>query len=212
MEILDIQALEHAVRVPGFDGAVVRHLIRPAARQSLVDSCPSGQARELSVPGNSTARSENYLGGRLSVFDLPVNGGTLSSDWQRLLSEVFSPAYTTRIAECAGTSLPASSRRHARLLTYQTGGFLGPHFDNQRGKLLTQVIFINESWDESWGGQLDCLSTDRSTVLYSVLPTIDNSVVNQCSDQAWHRVNAVQPAARFPRRSLVIEWFDQKPS
>jgi hypothetical protein len=207
METLDIRALERAVRVPGFDGAVVRHLIRPAARRLLLDGCPAGEVTELDEPRGSSAAGGGYLGGKLSVADLPVDGGTLPSGWRALLSELFSPPYEARIGDVAGVGITTASRRNARLLTYRTGGFLGPHFDNQRGKLLTQVIFINERWEKSWGGQLDCLSPDRTTVLCSVSPTIDNSVVNQCSDKAWHRVNAVLPAAKFPRRSLIIEWF-----
>jgi hypothetical protein len=207
MEILNIQSLERAVRIEGFDGAVVIDLVHATARQSLVDGCPEGLVSELDV-GNGPGRAgDGYLGGKLSVVDLPVDGSTLTHPWRLLLAELFSTVYERRIGALAGVNLSAASRRGARLLTYRTGGFLGPHFDNQRGKLLTQVIFINDRWHETWGGHFDFLACDRSTVLHSILPVMENSVVNQCSQKAWHRVNAVLPAAAIPRRSLIIEWF-----
>src|SRR5580692_7933808 len=102
MEILNIQALERAVRIEGFDGAVVPDLVHATAKQPLVEGCPSGLVSELDVAGGSGRAADGYLGGKLSVFDLPADGGPLARAWRLLLAELFSAAYERRIGELAG--------------------------------------------------------------------------------------------------------------
>lgn len=209
MQVLRIESLDGAERVDGFDGVIVVDPIAPEARATLLATCPSGPAQEMRGEGDSDS---DYLGGLVSVLDLPVERGAeaLPPMWRALFAQAFSRAYETRLERLAAVSL-ARSHKQARLLSYGVGGFLDAHYDNQAGKILTQVLFLNEAWEDDWGGQLELLSSDdHELVLRSVSPTIGNSVINPTTPSAWHRVSPVRPLARSRRRSLLLEWYHER--
>ena len=95
---------------------------------------------------------------------------------------------------------------------------------------LSVVIYLNEEWDENWGGNLDFYDTDRKKVLSRVIPGAGNMVVWSYNNLAYHGypepmknpdgtcrknirlfyyVSNAQHDDKFPpHRSLY--WFDEK--
>lgn len=95
---------------------------------------------------------------------------------------------------------------------------------------LSVVIYLNEEWDENWGGNLDFYDTDRKKVLSRVIPDAGNMVVWSYNNLAYHGypkpmknpdgtcrknirlfyyVSNAQHDDKFPpHRSLY--WFDEK--
>lgn len=117
-----------------------------------------------------------------------------------------------------------------------TGDSLKVHTDfnwNDQLRLhrrLSVVIYLNEDWDETWGGNLDFYDTDRKKVISRVVPGAGNMVVWSYNNLAYHGypepmtnpdgtcrknlrlfyyVSNAQHDDKFPpHRSLY--WFDEK--
>ena len=51
---------------------------------------------------------------------------------------------------------------------------------------LSVIIYLNEDWNESWGGNLDFYDTDREKVLSRVVPGAGNMVVWSYNNLAYH--------------------------
>lgn len=51
---------------------------------------------------------------------------------------------------------------------------------------LSVVIYLNEEWEEDWGGNLDFYDTDRERVLSRVIPGPGNMVVWSYNNLAYH--------------------------
>lgn len=95
---------------------------------------------------------------------------------------------------------------------------------------LSVIIYLNEEWNESWGGNLDFYDTDRENVLSRVIPRAGNMVVWSYNNLAYHGYpepmtnpkgtcrknlrlfyyvsNASHNNIVQPHRSLY--WFDEK--
>jgi hypothetical protein len=117
-----------------------------------------------------------------------------------------------------------------------TGDSLKVHTDfnwNDQLRLhrrLSVVIYLNEDWHESWGGNLDFYDTGRENILSRVIPSAGNMVVWSYNNLAYHGypepmtnpegtcrkslrlfyyVSNAQHDDKFPpHRSLY--WFDEK--
>jgi hypothetical protein len=73
-----------------------------------------------------------------------------------------------------------------------TGGFLKVHADfnwNKRLQLyrrLNILIYLNEDWDEAWGGELELWATDMSRRETAVPPRLGKMVVFTTDDRSFH--------------------------
>ena len=97
---------------------------------------------------------------------------------------------------------------------------------------LSAIVYLNETWDENWGGCLDFYDKNRKTVLSRVVPGMGNLVIWNYDNLAYHgypkpmsnpagtcRKNLrlfyytsnIKPEEYYPpHRSLY--WFDEKES
>ena len=95
---------------------------------------------------------------------------------------------------------------------------------------LSVIVYLNEEWDEKWGGNLDFYDTERKNILSRVIPGAGNLVVWSYDNLAFHGypepmtnpegtcrknlrifyyVSNAQHDDKFPpHRSLY--WFDEK--
>lgn len=75
---------------------------------------------------------------------------------------------------------------------------------DHRDKIVTHVIYFNESWNDEDGGCLTILrSSDEQDVAMTVSPLVGNSAVLVRSDDSWHAVSHVAKRCRVSRRSLT---------
>jgi hypothetical protein len=74
----------------------------------------------------------------------------------------------------------------------QRGGYLHVHADfnvHSRTKLLRRLnllLFLNEDWDESYGGHLELWDRAMTRCVRSYLPVFNRAVVFNVTDDAWH--------------------------
>lgn len=99
----------------------------------------------------------------------------------------------------------------AGLHTMPRDGFLERHLDSnyhpQTGwfRRLSVVLFVNEHWEQSWGGEL-CL-WDGESVGCRIEPTFNRMAVMDVTDRSYHSVSPVRCPQGEMRKTLSIFYW-----
>jgi hypothetical protein len=132
--------------------------------------------------------------------------GRLSSAWRSLAHDLLSPAYRSAMSSLTGLDLSAAPLE-VNAFHYAAGTNHGAHPDH-RSKIVTHVIYFNESWSEGDGGCLLILgSRDPEDVAATVSPRVGNSAVLVRSDNSWHAVSRVADHCALSRRSVTATFY-----
>ncbi|MDB5575199.1 MAG: oxidoreductase [Bradyrhizobium sp.] len=134
------------------------------------------------------------------------NERQLSSAWQALAHDFLSQAYRSAMSKLIGVDL-SDAHLEVNVFHYPPGGIHGAHTDH-RDKIVTHVLYFNESWNDDDGGCLLILkSSDVREIVTRISPLVGNSVVLVRSDDSWHAVSHVVPTCQLSRRSLTATFF-----
>jgi len=134
------------------------------------------------------------------------NEAQLSSAWQALAHDFLSPAYRNAMARLIGIDL-SDADLEVNVFHYPPGGIHGAHTDH-RDKIVTHVLYFNESWNDDDGGCLLILrSSDLQEIVTTISPLVGNSAVLVRSDDSWHAVSHVVPTCQLSRRSLTATFY-----
>lgn len=126
----------------------------------------------------------------------------LSAAWRALANDFLSPAYRAAMSSLTGFDL-SNAPLEVNVFHYPPGGSHGAHPDH-RDKIVTHVLYFNESWNDDDGGCLTILrSSDPRDIAMKVSPLVGNSAILVRSDDSWHAVSPVAGNCRFSRRSLT---------
>lgn len=126
----------------------------------------------------------------------------LSAAWRALADAFLSPAYRAAMSSLTGLDL-SKAPMEVNVFHFPPGGLQGAHPDH-RDKVVTHVLYFNESWNDDDGGCLTILrSSDPRDIATTVSPRVGNSAVLVRSDDSWHAVSRVAKHCRLSRRSLT---------
>lgn len=129
--------------------------------------------------------------------------GGLHEIWRRLAGVLRSDAYLTAVCDLVSVARRPDWTVDAGLCVYSAGCALKPHTDRPM-RFLTQVTYLSERWEPTWGGALRVLRSDRiDDVAAEVLPVPNRSVVFVRSPASWHAVMPVSQGSQ-ERRSLLL--------
>ena len=130
----------------------------------------------------------------------------LSSAWLALAHDLLSPDYRVAMSLLTERDL-TSAPMEVNVFHYGPRARLGPHAD-LRDKLVTHVLYFNQSWEGVEGGCLNILrSADPTDVAAEILPVVGNSAVLVRSENSWHSVPGVGSNCRTSRRSLALTFY-----
>ena len=130
----------------------------------------------------------------------------LSDEWRSLAEDFLSHEYRQGLSELTGCDLSAAPLE-VNVFHYGPGASLGAHSDLP-DKVVTHVLYFNESWDPKNGGCLSILSAKDSAALVAEIPPIvGSSAVLVRSDNSWHAVSPVVNDSRTSRRSLTATFY-----
>lgn len=184
----------------------VDQLFTPTDARELVNTFPRDSFK--TVRGYDGEKGYEYEARSLIHMgaSLPTQAESLSAAWQRLAGDLLSPAYREVISQFTGVDV-SSLPMEANAFHYGRSAWLGPHVDLE-DKLVTHVIYFNDSWDESDGGCLTILSSgDMAQSVKTIPPIIGNSVVLVRSSNSWHAVTRVRETCRMSRRSVAVTFY-----
>ena len=186
--------------------ALVDRLFSRADARALVETFPRDHFK--TVKGYDGEKGYEYEARSLVHMgaDEPTQAESLSIAWRRLAGELLSPAYRDAMSEFTGVDL-SDLPLEANAFHYGRSAWLGPHVDLE-DKIVTHVLYFNESWNEQDGGCLTILgSGDMDHVVKTIPPVIGNSAVLVRSQNSWHAVTRVVETSRVSRRSVAITFY-----
>ncbi len=181
-------------------------LYAPADAAALAGTFPGDHFKRLSDYGGEKDfeyESRELIGMGASGIS---NSAFLSSAWRALAGDLLSQQYRTAMSTLIGIDL-GEALLEVNVFHYPPGGSLGPHPD-LRDKLVTHVLYFNESWNDADGGCLTILgSSNAADVVATISPVVGNSAILVRSDDSWHAVSPVDRSCRSSRRSLTATFY-----
>jgi len=151
-------------------------------------------------------------GGKFAESDF----GNLGPSTQAFVAAANSGPFCSALSELTGIPGLISDPYLAGGGLHQTarGGRLKVHSDfNVHPTLkltrrLNMLVYLNDDWDDSWGGGLELWNKDMTQAEVVIPPRLGNVVVFTCSDTSFHGLpDPIScPAGRF-RRSLAFYYF-----
>ena len=94
------------------------------------------------------------------------------------------------------------------------GGRLGVHVDfrvHKRLRLkreLNAIIYLNDDWDDTWGGGLEIWSRDGSSMEHKVIPKFNRCVIFRTDDTSYHgHPNPLECPEDKLRKSLALYYY-----
>lgn len=132
----------------------------------------------------------------------------LSGAWQTLANDLLAPAYRSAMASLTGLDL-SETPLEVNVFRYPPGGSHGAHPDHRR-KIVTHILYFNETWNDADGGCLLILrSRDIADAAAKVSPLAGNSAVVVRSDHSWHAVSRVADHCVLSRRCLTATFYEK---
>lgn len=96
-----------------------------------------------------------------------------------------------------------------------TGGFLKMHVDfnlhhfTKQQRKLNLLLYLNDDWKASWGGELELWDTEFKDMSKSIKPNINTMVIFSTTDNSWHGhpdpLNCPQGKSR---KSLALYYYN----
>ena len=135
----------------------------------------------------------------------PVLLDSLAPLWRDLAAGFLAPAYRESCERAIGASLEGASLE-VSAWRWGVDAELGAHLDIPR-KIVSQVLYFNDTWDPAWGGCLRILrSADHEDVAAELPPLLGSASLIVRSDSSWHAVPRVRREAAGERLSVVATW------
>lgn len=112
----------------------------------------------------------------------------LTFPWIQLVEELQGEKYIKELSFLLQENLQ-SCYQEITLKKYGVNDFISAHTDKS-DVVATHMLFLNEVWDEGWGGQL-CIMKNTEEIITKVLPLYLNSVAFVRSNNSWHSVEKI---------------------
>jgi hypothetical protein len=135
---------------------------------------------------------------------------------RHLLAEFNSQVFVDFLEELTGITglIPDPHFSGGGLHQIRTGGFLKVHADFNRHKRLNLnrrlngLLYLNQDWDEEWGGHLQLWNKDMSSCVKRILPVFNRFVLFSTTDDANHgHPDPLTCPPHRARRSMALYYY-----
>ena len=184
----------------------VDRLFKPPDAERLARTFPSDHYKFVSGYGGE--KDYEYEARELIAMgaDKVSHASDLSDEWRSLAEDFLSPAYREALSKLTGCDL-SNAPLEVNVFHYGPGASLGAHSDLP-DKVVTHVLYFNDSWDPKNGGCLSILrAKDPNAVFAQIPPIVGSSAVLVRSDDSWHAVSRVVNDTHVSRRSLTATFY-----
>jgi hypothetical protein len=190
-----------------FPHVVIDNAIDPMALRALVSQYPSVTEKKWWVYDNALERK--YAFNDLSQLD---------QAFANFFAEANSPEFIAQLGRIAGLEnlVPDNTLRGAGLHQIVRSGKLDVHEDfNVHHELkafrkLNMIVYLNEDWDASWGGDLQLWNADMTMCEKSVLPVFNRIVIFRTDMKSNHgHPDPLACPEGVTRRSLATYYYVQ---
>ena len=135
---------------------------------------------------------------------------------RRMVHELQAPPFLGFLEELSGIRglIPDPYLLGGGIHQIERGGFLKIHADfnfHKRLRLhrrLNLLVFLNEGWQEDWGGHLELWDREMETCVRKYLPSFNRSVVFDITDWSYHgHPHPLTPPEGVTRRSIALYYY-----
>lgn len=101
--------------------------------------------------------------------------------------------------------------------TTDSGGKLDVHIDfnyvpsHGWWRRLNLLIFLNDDWQEDWGGLLELWDPEVERCEKALVPTMNRCAIFETSQTSWHGVTAVTSPSGIARKSISAYYYTRVP-
>ncbi len=95
------------------------------------------------------------------------------------------------------------------------GSFLDIHIDynlhpfKKKQRRLNLLIFLNEQWEENWGGMLQFWDSNVTKCITSIEPKFNRCIIFECNDISFHGYNKIHCQESITRKSFYTYFFSE---
>jgi Rps23 Pro-64 3,4-dihydroxylase Tpa1-like proline 4-hydroxylase len=157
-------------------------------------SSPTSEADALS--GDGAGRTSPWFKSEINCqfLKLEITSQNFGPATNYLISNLQSSTFIRFLERLTGISSLIPDPHHYGGGPHQTlsGGHLSLHLDynfNEFLQLWRRVnvfVYLNEDWDDSWGGHLELWDANRTALVTALAPLFNRLVVFTASEVSWH--------------------------
>ncbi|MHC4512396.1 MAG: 2OG-Fe(II) oxygenase [Planctomycetota bacterium] len=149
-------------------------------------------------------------------FAREVVAGT--SSLRRLTAALHSPAFLQMLSHITGIDNLLVDERMLGGGLHQTaaGNQLDVHVDFnylpdvKLFRRLNLQLYLNQGWEESWGGKLGLWDRDVKVCHHSVAPILGRCVIFEISDHSFHGTTRVSCPPRLTSNSIALYYYTRE--
>jgi hypothetical protein len=146
---------------------------------------------EFPVPGGLPGKSNDKPYEKKRAYR---DEATLGPHTRQLISQLNSSVFVKFLEALTGIPglVPDPHLAGGGLHQIERGGFLGVHADfNKLGRVgldrrLNLLLYLNDGWDDSWGGHLELWSRDMARCEARIAPVLGTSVIFSTTSDSFH--------------------------
>ena len=168
--------------------------------------------QDVKTLDHSISKNFYATGKKSSTPDPQVMGPTA----QRLLLDLCSARFCHFLEALTGIEgiIPDPHFEGGGVHEISRGGFLKMHTDfnwNKKLKLdrrLNMLIYLNQGWEESWGGHLELWDSELQSQFVKIPPVFNKTVIFSTTDYSYHgHPNPLECPEGVNRRSLALYYY-----
>lgn len=190
-----------------FPYVYVDNFLDPLLAKSLSKNFPSQKSMDVFYNGLNERKGEH------STFE------TLHEDFGILKENLSQTSFIRQIENITGFKdlYPIDDRYGCGLHQGSSGSFLDTHIDYnlhpilKKQRRLNLIIFLNENWEEDWGGYLQFSDHTGTKVVQSIEPKFNRAVIFICNSVSYHGYNRIQCPESVTRKSFYLYFFSDAP-
>ena len=162
--------------------------------ESFLDSITAQKlADEFPEPNHQWAHYNNPIEKKYSLNRVPAD-----LVWTtKLFQDLQSDAFVSKIRRLSGMDVEIDPYLHGAGLHYHPrGGKLDMHLDYSihpitgKERRLNLILYLNQAWNEAYGGHLQLWDKDFTRCVKKVLPTFNRAILFETSDISYHGMPA----------------------
>lgn len=188
----------------------------PFPHIALDDFFPAGPVHEIAAevppPGDAWVHRQRDVAVKWGLPDERAMGELT----RRMIHELQAPPFLGFLEELTGIRglIPDPYLLGGGIHQIERGGFLNIHADFNFHKILrlhrriNVLLFLNEDWQEEWGGHLELWDRQMEKCVRSYLPSFNRCVVFDITDWSYHgHPHPLTTPEDVTRRSIALYYY-----
>jgi Rps23 Pro-64 3,4-dihydroxylase Tpa1-like proline 4-hydroxylase len=136
-----------------------------------------------------------------------------------IFEELFGPRFTAWLEDVTGVAGLSADRALVGAGLHQggRGSYLHLHADHNthpqdpsRYRRVNVLVYLNETWNAAWGGDLELWDRDAQSCRVRIEPKLNRCVIMEVDDTAFHGYGRLSVPANVTRKALATYYYAEQ--